>query len=364
MEFPTDYKSILRRLDHIDPTGYARTRNFIDGDVTRLSPYISRGVISLRQVAAHILKSYTPCQSEKLLQELAWREYWQRVWQSIGDKIFSDIKQEQPGVAHRKMVAAIENANTGIEVVDEHIEIMYETGYMHNHIRMYVSSIACNIAKAHWLQPAQWMYYHLLDGDLASNSLSWQWTAGAFSSKKYYCNQENINRYTKTNQQHSFLACSYNALTELQIPVTLQDTVDFFAAMDLPKTPSPIIKEHLPILIYNAYNLDPAWHTDKAANRVLLLEPAHYKKYPVSEKVLQFIINLSKNIEGIQIFSAGFDDIKCIAPVNEIIFKEHPAYSHYSGTAEKKDDLFPEVKGYFSSFFNYWKKCEKYLTQL
>lgn len=364
MTFPTDYPSILKRLEKIDPIRYARTRNFTDGDVTYLSPYISRGVISLRQVATHVLQTHKPYQIEKFLQELAWREYWQRIWQSIADRIFTDVKQAQQNVKHRNMVAALENADTGIEAIDEHIELLYETGYMHNHLRMYISSIACNIAKAHWLQPSKWMYYHLLDGDLASNSLSWQWTAGAFSSKKYYCNQENINKYTNNNQRHTFLDCSYEELTTLPIPESLLEKSNFFPKMDLPKTTVPTIEQGLPVLVYNAYNLDPIWHTDEKANRILLIEPSHYKEYPVSEKVLQFILNLSNNIEGIQIYTGEFDDLQSLAKTNEIIYKSHPAFTYYRGKAEKYDDLFPEVKGYFSSFFSYWKKCEKYLNQI
>lgn len=55
--------------------------------------------------------------------------------------------------------------------------------------------LTCTIAQPHWLNPARWMNCHLLDGDLASNMLSWQWVASSFSSKKYYANQENINKY-------------------------------------------------------------------------------------------------------------------------------------------------------------------------
>mgnify|MGYP006195700273 CR=1 FL=1 len=60
---------------------------------------------------------------------------------------------------------------------------------------MYLAAMVCNNAKSHWLTPARWMYYHLLDGDLASNALSWQWVAGTFSHKKYIANQQNINKY-------------------------------------------------------------------------------------------------------------------------------------------------------------------------
>ena len=358
--FPTDYPSILERLDNINPVEYARSRNFVDGAVTYLSPYISRGVISLQQVMQQVLKTYQPKQVEKFLQELAWREYWQRVWQSMGDKIFTDIKQEQSHVAHHKMVAAVGNAETGIEAIDDHIKLLYDTGYMHNHVRMYVSAIACNIAGAHWLQPAQWMYYHLLDGDLASNSLNWQWIAGTFSSKKYYCNQENINRYTHSNQRQTFLDRSYETITAMPVPGALQEKSNFYPNTLLPEKATPSMKEGLPVLLYNSYNLDPNWHAGELANRVLLLEPAHFKKHPVSDKVIQFITDLSKNIDGIQIFTANFEALKQIAGNSEIIFKSHPTCLHYEGTAEKYDELFPEVTGYFPSFSSYWKKCAKY----
>jgi len=58
--FPTDYKEILKRIEGIDPIAYGRSRNFIDGAVTYLSPYISRGVISTRFVMEHTLAPNIP----------------------------------------------------------------------------------------------------------------------------------------------------------------------------------------------------------------------------------------------------------------------------------------------------------------
>ena len=49
------------------------------------------------------------------------------------------------------------------------------------------------------------MYYHLLDGDWASNALSWQWVAGSNANKKYYANQDNINKYFNSSQKQTFL---------------------------------------------------------------------------------------------------------------------------------------------------------------
>jgi len=70
---------------------------------------------------------------------------------------------------------------------------------------------------------------------------------------------------------------------------------------ELPKAETPKIEISKPTLIYNSYNLDPNWRKDEDVNRILLLEPSHFKKFPIGSKVMEFILNLSKNISGIQI---------------------------------------------------------------
>jgi deoxyribodipyrimidine photo-lyase len=360
--FPTDMESIKARIDNINPIKYAKSRNFIDGDVTYLSPYISRGVISVMQIKDSILqRGYKLYEVEKFIQELAWREYWQRIWQNKGDNILSDLKQPQPDVAHHKMPTAILENDTGIDAIDNYIKQLYEQGYMHNHIRMYVASITCNMARTHWLQPAQWLYYHLLDGDIASNSLSWQWVCGSASSKKYYANQENINKYTGSKQLNTFLNTDYDTLATMPIPAELQPTTLLSLQTVLPKTDALKIDNSKPTCIYNSYNLDPLWKKNEDINRILLLEPFHFEKYPISEKVLSFIINLSKNIEGITIYVGEFIDIeKQYKNSNEMIFfKEHPAFTHYNGICDSRDWLAPNTTGYFNSFFSFWKKAEK-----
>jgi deoxyribodipyrimidine photo-lyase len=366
INFPTNYQSVIERVKHINPSKYAQTRNYLNGQVTYLAPYISRGVVSLKQILDEIIQKGYPFQfCEKLIQELAWREYYQRVWQAKRNLIWEDLKQAQQEVIHHKMIASVQNAKIGIEAIDHQITNFYNTGYLHNHIRMYLSAITCNIGKAHWLQPSKWMYYHLLDGDIASNNCSWQWVAGAFSSKKYFCNQENINKYTFSKQVGTFLDQPYEALVNMPIPSILQETAQLNLETRLPPTLLPNIDTTKPTLIYNSYNLDPLWRKDEKVNRVLLLEPSHFSKYPVSEKVIQFIIELSKNIDGIQIFVGEMQDIQkiCGSDSNEknnnnIISKEHPAFDYYPGIKEERDWMFPNVVGYYPSFFSYWKKCQ------
>ncbi len=366
--FETNFAKIVERIEAIDPIKYGKTRNFINGDVTYLSPYISRGVISVNDVKNSILKrGYKPYQVKKFIQELAWREYFQRVWQAKGDFLFSDLKNAQEGVSHYQMPSAIVEAQTGIQAIDHSINELYRTGYMHNHFRMYLASIATNIGKAHWSAPATWMYYHLLDGDLASNTCSWQWVCGAFSSKKYYCNQENINKYTGSTQVNSFLSKSYDELPELAVPEALKAAAPNDLTTPLPINASSIkLDSALPILVYNHYNLDPNWRINEDANRILLLEPSHFKMFPVSELVVRFIINLSKNIPNCQVFVGDWSEFKrhlfnSGASLRELFFKEHPNTEHWEGNKDSRDWMFPMVTGYFPSFFSYWKKSERYL---
>lgn len=365
LDFPTHFNAIMNRVEGVDPINYGQTRNYINGAVTYLSPYISRGVISTKQVKDIVLaKGYHSAAIEKFLQELAWREYFQCVWQAKGDELFKDLKQPQPDVLHDKMPAAVANAETGIAAIDKSIKEFYETGYLHNHVRMYVASITCNIGKAHWSAPAQWMYYHLLDGDLASNTCSWQWVAGAFSSKKYYCNQENINRYTHSSQQNTFLDAPTEILSQAPIPGALKATTNLNLTTLLPSLPKPVIDTTKPTLIYNSYNLDPLWRKHEDANRVLLLEPSHFQKYPVSEKVIEFIIALSRNIANVRIWVGEIGELEALYKTSGLgtlgfISKEHPAFIHYPGQKDAREWMYPGVTGYFGSFFSYWKKCEK-----
>ncbi len=359
--FPAGLAHILERINLIDPTNYSKTRNFINGAVTYLSPYISRGVISVDQVMETVLqKGYNTDEIEKFLQELAWREYFQRVLQHKGDKIWDDIKQPQDDVLHHQMPTAIENAATGIEAIDQAILKLCSSGYMHNHVRMYTASLACNIAKAHWLQPSRWMYYHLLDGDIASNNCSWQWVAGTFTSKKYYFNQENVNKYTFSIQQGSFLDEPYATIVSMPVPEMLQSTGNLLLETKLPVTKLPQIDSSKPTLIYNSYNLDVRWRNDEDVNRMLLLEPSHFKKFPVSDKVLKFIIDLSKNIDGLQLFTGEIGDIDFGESL--IISKEHPLFMYYPGIKDTRDWMFPEVTAYYPSFSAYWKVCKKFLS--
>lgn len=362
VKFHTEYSAIIEQVNKVDPATYGSNRNYLDGSVSRLSPYISRGVISTRFVMKNILsRGLDFWSTHKFIQELAWRDYWQQVWIEKKEKINNDLKHEQSPIQHFEMPLAILNGQTGINEVDKAIDEFYRTGYMHNHMRMYVAAIACNMANAHWRIPAKWMYYHLLDADWASNALSWQWVAGSNANKKYVANQENINKYSKTNQYNTFLDVNYEDFKDWKVPDILKDkTIPVLETM-LPQFESLILNNDKPTLIYNFYNIDPKWREGEDVNRVFLLEPSFFKKYPVSDQTLDFIFSLTKNIAGVQLFKGEFNELEKQA--DKLIFKEHPTNSHYKGVQDERDWMF-SIKGYFPSFFSYWKKCKKELDEI
>lgn len=362
MQFPTQYNAILSKIEQLDPVGYGITRNYLDGQVTGLSPYISRGVLSVRQVLDNVLaRGYDPAEISTFIKELAWREYFQRTWQVLEDDLFEDIRISRNRFTRKQISAAVVNGKTGIEAVDKGIHDLKMTGYMHNHLRMYTASIACNIGHSHWPEPAKWMYYHLLDGDLASNTCSWQWVNGNFSTKSYYCNQANINKFTGSLQEGSFLDTTYSALPGLEMPEVLKDGLTLQLETILPETRTPDIDTSLPLLLYNSYNLDPEWKKDLRANRVLLLEPSHFRKFPVSEKVIRFILQLSRNIPGIQIFTGEVQQITDLKKLPAIFSKEHTAFNYYPGIKDARDWIFPDTGKFHPSFFHFWRHQEKHL---
>lgn len=361
-QFPTKREDIEQLIHAINPTKYASSRNYINGAVTYLSPYISRGIISTRMVFDYLKsKQHTWHEVEKLIQELAWRDYFQHMWNRLGERINEDIKQPQYPIRNQQVPLGLIHTETGVLGIDQGILNLMNSGYMHNHQRMYTASLACNVAHCHWLEPARWMYYYLLDADWASNACSWQWVAGSFSSKKYYANQENINRYCGTEQFGTYLDISYEELPNISIPgqLTKCDLPELRTKLSPTSINHPINKD-LPTLLYNWYNLDYNWHVNLEANRILILEPKIFEKYPISEKSMQFMLEISKNIPNLNIFCGSFDELKKEFGLSSFIYKQHPL-NDYEGIEEQRQYLTERPTKNFNSFFGFWKSIEQQL---
>lgn len=356
----TAFQDIVAAVKNFDETAYAATRNFTDGAVSRLSSYISRGCISTRFIFETVVAKNPEATKGKFVQELLWRDYFQRLLQAQPNLYEKPVRPEASTSSRNGIPIAVLNAASGITAIDRSIQQLYETGYMHNHFRMYVAALCCNTAKCDFSVPARWMYYHLLDADIASNYGSWQWVAGHLTGKSYVANQENINHYSRSTQHRTFLDTTYEKLTQLPIPDILSEHTTPILETLLPETPLPKLNEN-PVLLYTCYNLDPHWYKNDDYNRVLILEPSHFRRFPVSEKVLDFILTLATNIPDLRIYCGPFSELKVAYPTHRFICKEHPLLVFTDSEAESRDWIVPEVTGFFSSFSKYYQKCLKHL---
>ena len=207
------------RIAAVQPGAYARTRNALDGAVTGLSPYLTHGLVSLAGVLAGVTVRHPLDAQHKFVFELGWRAYFRHVWQHRGDGILSSLHQGLlPDEAYAaELPADIRAGCTGVPVVDQAVRTLYATGMLHNHARMWLASYVVHVRKVHWRAGADWLYAHLLDGDLASNHLSWQWVAGTGSSKPYLFNADNVARYAPPawHSPGSLVDTSYEALDRI-----------------------------------------------------------------------------------------------------------------------------------------------------
>ncbi len=226
--FHGGHSAAQSRLEQIEPARYGRTRNFLDGAVTHLSPYIRHGILSLTQVKDEALTRVSrPQQAEKFVQELAWRDFWQRVYQKHPEWIWHDVEDYKTGWKPTdyaiELPDDIRHGETGVACIDYFIRTLLETGYLHNHARMYVASYIVHWRRIRWQAGAHWFLHHLLDGDAASNNLSWQWVASTFSRKPYIFNLENVQKYSTEDidtrpATNTVLDASYDELTARLFP--------------------------------------------------------------------------------------------------------------------------------------------------
>jgi deoxyribodipyrimidine photo-lyase len=194
-------KAANAALDRLDPVRYDKSRNFLNGAVTRLSAYIRYGVVSLAEVRVWALSRVgEPSNAEKFVNELGWRDYFQRLYFKLGDGIWRDREAYKTGFSADDYADAlpveVEQGTTGLVCIDAFSRELRQSGYLHNHARMWLAAYLIHWRRVRWQAGARWFLTHLLDGDPASNNLSWQWVASTFSHKPYIFNRETLERFT------------------------------------------------------------------------------------------------------------------------------------------------------------------------
>ncbi|MES2979866.1 MAG: FAD-binding domain-containing protein [Pseudomonadota bacterium] len=278
--FPPTRDAALARIAAVRPGDYARSRNALEGAVTCLSPYITHGLVSLPEVLAGVSARHPIDAQHKFVYELGWREYFRHVWAFRGDRIFDSLHDGLlPQAVYAPLVPAdIRQAATGVPVIDTAVRTLYGTGYLHNHARMWLASYVVHMRKVHWRAGADWLYGHLLDGDLASNHLSWQWVAGTGSSKPYLFNADNVSRYApaKWHSPESLIDQTYEALDR----IARQPASRGRAGHELPKAQPALIEPPLSAEPPRELNWTPPDATAVAGRDVWLVHPWNLGELP------------------------------------------------------------------------------------
>jgi hypothetical protein len=197
---------------------YARDRNFDFGPDKRtntscLSPYVTHGVLNEKEIIKISLKKFPFSKIEKFIQEVLWRTYW-KGWlerrPSLWTDFVNDLENLKKDFQNNKNLKNAINGNTDIECLNHWVNELKKTGYLHNHARMWFSSIWIFTLDLPWQLGAEFFMKHLKDGDPASNTLSWRWTAGLQTKGKNYVAQEwNIKKFT--NQRYEKVKLNENA---------------------------------------------------------------------------------------------------------------------------------------------------------
>jgi deoxyribodipyrimidine photo-lyase len=205
-DFPATRAAALDRLTAFAikaGRAYAAGRNTDVGPgnptaVSMLSPYLRRRMITEREVVEEVLKHHSPEAAEKFIQEVFWRTYW-KGWLEMRPAIWDHFLTEREAALADPPAdydAAIEG-RTGIEGFDDWAQELVQTGWLHNHARMWFASIWIFTLRLPWSLGADFFYRHLLDADSASNTLSWRWVAGLHTKgKTYLARADNIEKYT------------------------------------------------------------------------------------------------------------------------------------------------------------------------
>lgn len=212
VDFTPTRQAAQERLANFVPHAgahYRNERNFDYGphnraNVSALSPWVRHRLITEQEISQTILTHYALGSVEKFIQEVLWRTYW-KGWLELRPSLFTAYETGRHDAldaiaGNSGLQTAYDQATggrTGIDCFDAWAAELVDTGYLHNHARMWFASIWIFTLRLDWHLGADFMLRHLMDGDAASNTLSWRWVAGLQTRGKHYvARASNITKFT------------------------------------------------------------------------------------------------------------------------------------------------------------------------
>jgi deoxyribodipyrimidine photo-lyase len=203
-----NYQAASNQLANFIPyagSTYSQQRNYDDGPDNRthqsmLSPWIRNRSLSEWTVLKAVLAHHPQPQCSKFIDELFWRCYW-KSWLECHPSIWMDYQAQLCKDHHEYAENALYidccQGRAPISSMNTWLQELKTTGYLHNHTRMWFASIWIHTLKLPWTLGAHLFLQHLLDGDPASNTLSWRWVAGLHTRGKHYlASADNIEHFT------------------------------------------------------------------------------------------------------------------------------------------------------------------------
>ena len=321
---------------------YSKLRNFDYGpnqraNISCLSPYVTHGVVSEKEIINKSLKKYSFIKSEKFIQEVLWRIYW-KGWLELRPNVWTDYlndlkKIKKNSKDNQKYLDAI-NGKTNIECFDYWVNELKQKNYLHNHARMWFASIWIFTLNLPWQLGAEFFMQNLFDGDAASNTLGWRWVAGIQTKGKHYLASEwNIKKFTNNRFQN--IKLNENArpiLSEKTYSINNKDFTNF-----------EILENKILLIFENNLSFEITDFKDNKFKKILLVDHKNnYRTINISEKVMSFKSNLiadqKKRLEE--------KSINCeIISIDEIKNISENIYAFYPSVGENLDFInFNELK--------------------
>ena len=336
MNFKTSRKEALEVLENYvekEITNYNSKRNFDFGPLNRenvscLSPYITHRLITEYEVTKKVLSKHPHQKVEKYIQEIFWGVYW-KGWLELRPKVWSDFIEDLKTIEENENYQKAINAQTNIECFNDWVQELKENNYLHNHTRMWFASIWIFTLNLPWQKGAEFFMKHLLDGDAASNTLSWRWVAGLQTKGKHYVAQAwNISKFTNNKYQKV-------ELNENSLPLT--DTREY--KLKAPEISKEDIGSDTLLFFENDLNIE-SLKLKKYQNIFCIFLSNEKRKIKLDEKV----INFKKKIIDDQ--TKRFSDTKVL---------EETQFEELAEKTKKFDIIYPSI-GENLSFLKLIKK--------
>jgi len=291
MNFITTRTEALKELEHFIEKkifNYSTQRNFDYGphdrkNISCLSPYITHRLITEFETTKIVLSKRSYQKVEKFVQEIFWRIYW-KGWLELRPRVWSDFLEDLKDIKEDDKYLNAINAKTDLVCFNDWVQELKNYNYLHNHTRMLFASIWIFTLGLPWQKGAEFFMKHLLDGDAASNTLSWRWVAGIQTKGKNYIAQNwNIRKFSNNKYKDMIL-------NENPKPIIDHREYDILP-LDIKESDKKL--ENL-IIFDNETNFKSS-RLDKYKKIYCILLTFEERKVGLSNKVLEFKKNLIKN---------------------------------------------------------------------